>query len=595
MAGLRVYRDLLGNRALMRLLVGEFVSGIGDWLYIVAIFVVIYRESGNAALVGAFGGIRLLPYVILSVPAGIIADRFDRRMVLLVSDLFRGALMAIMAILVATGAGTLPVAALAILAASGSAFFYPAIGAYLPALAKDERQLGPANSAWASLQNVSYVAGPAIGGLVLAFGSVVVAFVLNALTFVFVAVILWGLPPSRARHDPSVEVQVSGDSATGSRDPADSADSAATRLPASNVTGSPSPAPGDLSPGGAMATGPDGGTGVPEPPRLQLRPLAGLTVVQLMAGFLGGGFQVITVILAINVLNAGEQANGYLNAAIGVGGLIGAIGAGALVLRRHLGLPLLLGAVITGLGAIALGAASSLPFALVAIGVSSAGSLIIDVVTTTIFQRLVPDELRGRGVGILMAVTTLTGASGAFLLPVLLTTFGPFESLGAAGIATIIFTAAGLVLIGAAADRPPTPYEATVARVLTLPLFVGVPRSRMETAMHRVVELPVSAGDVVVAQGDQADRFFIIESGTFTVSQVHPPDADPVVLRQLGPDEVFGELGLLNRTPRTATVTAATEGTLLALGRDDFLALVGASQDFRGRLLGLYAGSGTRS
>ena len=569
MAGLRVYRELLGNRALMRLLVGEFVSGIGDWLYIVAIFVVIYRESGNAALVGAFGGVRLLPYVILSVPAGIIADRFDRRMVLLVSDLYRGTLMVLMAILVATGGPTLLVAALAVLAASGSAFFYPAIGAYLPALAKDERQLGPANSAWASLQNVSYIAGPAIGGLVLAFGSVVVAFVLNALTFVFVAIILWGLPPSRAHHGSAVEAPASGDEAPASGDEA----------PVSPESDSPAAVPQE-------------GPAVPEPAslRLKVRPLAGLTVVQLMAGFLGGGFQVITVILAINVLNAGEQANGYLNAAIGVGGLIGAVGAGALILRRHLGMPLLLGAVITGLGAIALGAASSLPFALVAIGVASAGALIIDVVTTTIFQRLVPDELRGRGVGILMAVTTLTGASGAFLLPVLLTTFGPFESLGATGIGTIIFTAAGLVMIGTAADRPPTPYEATIARILTLPLFVGVPRSRMETAMHRVVEEPVTAGQVVVAQGDQADRFYIIESGTFTVSQVHSPATEPVVLRQLGPDEVFGELGLLNQTPRTATVTAATDGTLLALGRDDFLSLVGASQDFRGRLLGLYAG-----
>ena len=94
---LRVYRDLLGNRPLVRLLLGEFVSGIGDWLYIVAIFVVIYSESGSAALVGAFGAIRLLPYVVLSVPAGIIADRVDRRIVLLVSDLYRGALMVVMA------------------------------------------------------------------------------------------------------------------------------------------------------------------------------------------------------------------------------------------------------------------------------------------------------------------------------------------------------------------------------------------------------------------------------------------------------------------------------------------------------------------
>jgi MFS family permease len=346
-----------------------------------------------------------------------------------------------------------------------------------------------------------------------------------------------------------------------------------------------SPAPTSTEP--ASATSSLGG--------LRLRPLAGLTVVQLMAGYLGGGLQVITVILAIDVLKAGEEANGYLNAAIGIGGLIGGIGAGALVLRRRLGAPLFAGAVITGLGTIALGAATSLPTALVAIGVLAAGALIIDVVGTTVFQRLVPDELRGRGVGALSAITTITGAAGAILMPVLLTAYGPFASLGAAGVATIVFTILGLTLIGTAADRAPTPYEATIARVITLPLFTGVPVSRLESAMRRVTELPVAAGEAVVRQGEPADRFYIIESGRFRVTQAASSGGEPAILRTLGPDEVFGELGLLNQTPRTATVTAETDGLLLALGRDDFLALVGAAGPLRGRLLGLYGGrSATR-
>jgi len=577
-AGLNVYRELLSNRPLMRLLLGEFVSGIGDWLYIVAIFVVIYRESGDAALVGAFGGIRLLPYVFLSVPAGIVADRFDRRLVLLVSDLYRGSLMVLMAILVATHGPTLLLAALAIMAASGSAFFYPAMGAYLPALARDERQLGPANSAWASIQNFSFIVEPAIAGIVLAVGSVLIAFVLNALSFIFIAVILWSLPPSRAGQAVATTTATEAPTTPPAPAPAEGTTAAATAATAAQAPAGQAPA----------------ATPAPADPPLRIRPLAGLTVVQLMAGFLGGGLQVITVILAIDVLKAGEQANGYLNAAIGVGGLIGGIGAGALVLRRRLGMPLLIGAIVTGVGTIALGAATTLPVALVAIGVLAAGALIIDVVATTVFQRLVPDQLRGRGVGILMAVSTLTGAAGAFLLPVFLTTFGPFESLGAAGIATIAFTILGLAMIGTAADRAPTPYEATIARVITLPLFAGIPASRVEAALRRVVEVPVTAGEPVVRQGDPADRFYIIESGSFTVTQAGP-SGEPVVLRQLGPDAVFGELGLLNQTPRTATVTASTDGLLLALERDDFLALVGVGGPLRGRLLGLYSGaSGTR-
>jgi MFS family permease len=555
MAGLRVYRELLGNRPLIRLLLGEFISGIGDWLYIVAIFVVIYRESGDAALVGAFGAVRLLPYVILSVPAGFVADRFDRRLVLLVSDLYRATLMVGMAVLIATGGPTLLIAALAILAASGSAFFYPAMGAYLPALARDEQQLGPANSAWASIQNFSFIVGPAIAGIALALGGVLIAFILNALSFVFIAMILWSLPPSRA-----------GQAVATTAAPAPDEEVAET-VEAPSTTPQPAETP------------------------LRLRPLAGLTLIQLMAGFLGGGLQVLTVILAIDVLKAGEQANGYLNAAIGIGGLIGGIGAGALVLRQRLGAPLLVGAVVTGVGTIALGAATTLPVALVAFAVLAAGALVIDVVGMTVFQRLVPDELRGRGIGILMAVSTLTGAAGAFLLPVLLTSFGPFESLGAAGVATILLTILGLAMIGTAADRAPTPYEATIARVITLPLFAGVPASRLEAAMRRVAEVPVVAGERVVRQGETADRFYIVQSGRFTVTQTSPSGGESIVLRTLGPDDVFGEIGLLNRSPRTATVTADTDGLLLALERDDFLALVGAAGPLRGRLLGLYAGA----
>ena len=93
---------LLSNRPLTKLLLGEFISGIGDWLYIVAIFVVIYRETSDAAIVGLFGAVRLVPYIVLSVPAGVIADRFDRRLVLLFSDLLRGGVMVLMTVLVAT-------------------------------------------------------------------------------------------------------------------------------------------------------------------------------------------------------------------------------------------------------------------------------------------------------------------------------------------------------------------------------------------------------------------------------------------------------------------------------------------------------------
>jgi MFS family permease len=571
--GLGVYRQLLGNRPLTRLLAGEFISGIGDWLYIVAIFVVIYRQSGDAALVGAFGGIRLLPYVFLSVPAGIIADRFDRRMVLLVSDLFRGALMVVMAVLVQSNGSTLLIAALAILAACGSTFFYPAMGAYVPALARDESQIGPANSAVATIQNISFILGPAVGGLVLALGSVTLAFVINALSFLVIAAVLWTLPPSFAKREAAPEAEpeaeATAEPGTAAAAQAGTTSGAATAIP------------------GAAPSAPRAFMGVP------LMPASGLLVVQLIGGFLGGGYQVITVILAIDVLGAGEQGNGYLNAAIGIGGLLGGFLAGALVLRRHLGLPLAIGAVIMGIGTIALGASTSLPLALATIAIGSAGALIIDIVSTTIFQQLVPDALRGRAFGILMMLGTLTGAVGAFVLPTLLAQVGVFPSLAVAGTAGIVITIIGTLMIGNAAERPLSPYETTIERIITLPLFTGVPRARLQSAMRKVAERPVAAGEAVVRQGEPADTFYIITKGEFAVSRAETPGSEPTLLRTLGPDEVFGELGLLNQAPRSATVAAETDGVVLAMKAEDFLALVGAEGSLRGRLLGLYAGAGT--
>ena len=548
MEALRVYRGLLANRPLTKLLFGEFVSGIGDWLYIVAIFVVIYRETQDAAAVGAFGAVRMIPYVLLSIPAGLAADRFDRRLVLLVSDLVRGSVMLVLTYLVATGGPVLLIVAFAMIAASGSTFFYPAVGSYIPSLAADERQLGPANSAWASLGNVSFIIGPAIGGLLIAAGGLVLAFALNALTFVVIAAILWTLPPSIARRQPPITTE-----------------------------------PDMAAPDSGAAAG-------PARSRLALRPLSGLALIQITVGFLDGGIQALTIILAVTVLGAGEDANGYLNAAIGVGGLAGAIVSGVFVLRRHLAWPLRVGAILTGAGVAALGGVPILAVALVAIGLSAAGSILLDVVLTTIFQRLVPDELRGRALGLLMTMNTLSGATGAFVLPVLVAAIGAAIALGAAGASVVVASIVGLALLGGATTRPPSPFEATLFRVAKLPLFAGVRPSRLEAALGHVRPLDVKAGQTIVRQGEPADRFYIIVDGSFTVTQ--ETDAGTTVpLRQLGPDQVFGELGLLKRTARSATVTAETDGTLLEMDGDDFLALVGASGDLRGRLLSLYGGA----
>jgi MFS family permease len=70
-------------------MVGEFVSSVGDWIYLVAMLIVVYEQSHDALALGLVGAARIVPFLVLSVPAGIVADRFDRRLILLATDVSR--------------------------------------------------------------------------------------------------------------------------------------------------------------------------------------------------------------------------------------------------------------------------------------------------------------------------------------------------------------------------------------------------------------------------------------------------------------------------------------------------------------------------
>ncbi len=138
-----------------------------------------------------------------------------------------------------------------------------------------------------------------------------------------------------------------------------------------------------------------------------MRPLSGLGLINLVDGFVSGGLAVLTVVIAIEVLGAGDAGTGWLNAAIGLGGLIGALLAGPMTLGRRLDLPLAVGGVTLGVGIILVGQSEVLLAAIAAIAVATAGMLVLEVVATTIFQREVPDAIRGRTIGAMDTVTVV--------------------------------------------------------------------------------------------------------------------------------------------------------------------------------------------
>ncbi len=591
---LSAYRTIAGNRNLVRLYSGEFVSNIGDWLYLVALLVIVYRESSDPLLLGIVGGARIIPYVVLSVPAGFIIDRFDRRAILIVTDIIRGLAMVGMAANTFLDGPVVVTVGLAIFATCFAVFFRPTIGAYLPSLVRDESELGPANSVYATLGEVTFIIGPAIGGLIIAATDLGWAFVINAVSFLAPVVILLGMPtnrPGEARV--AAEPADSAPAATVSADAAAAAASDAD-APAASVAGSESDAAGDAEGQPAPAT-PATDPTVPAIPSVRdiIRPVAGIAILDTVSGFLWGGLSVAIVILAVDRLGAGEDATGFLWAAVGVGGVIGAVGSSSIVLRPNLGPSMLFGAAVLAVGFVGLGLVTDLGPALVAMVVIAAGALLAEVVNTTILQRIVPDVIRGRTLGVMQTFSTLTYAAGSFLVPILFTTLGAQVLLPVGGAAIFVAAIVCFILVGPAFKLSAATEAAaeTLGRVAGLPLFAGVSPAALEVAVGRLMPIDVGAGTVVIREGDPADRFYIIESGRFAVDQRDPGTGLDRRLRVMGPDEVFGELGLMHSAPRSAMVTAETDARLLALDGQDFLELLNAGPEVSGRMLERYRAS----
>ncbi len=544
------YRRVLGNGPLARLLFGEFVSSIGDWLYLVALLVLIWDVAKDPLLLGLVGAARIVPYILLSVPAGIVADRFDRRLVLLVTDVARGVIMLLIAAAVLANMSVWVVVALSIVATCFSAFFSPTIGAYLPSLVKDESELGPANSLWSSLDNLAFFIGPAFAAVLLGLGNLALAFILNALTFGIVALVLIRLPSGRPKSATvaGIETDKQGDQSN-------------TAPPAAGLREVLAPIRG---------------------------PLLGIGLLNIVDGFIFGGLGVITVVLAVDVLKVGEPGTGLLNSAIGVGGIVGAVAAGALVLRRRLAPPLLAGAFGLAIGVGVLGLAGNLELALVAMAVASAGALLLEIVATTLLQRIVPDNVRGRTLGVMETASVTAYAAGSFIVPVL-GAGQPTLVLAGSGIAMAIAGIGAVVLIGRYGIQEPAPIDPSIQLLAAVPLFKGLPPDRLERAMRLATLRPMKAGDQIIRQGDEADFFYVIVEGDVEVTQAE--GGNERVLRRMGPAEFFGEIGLLSGVPRTATVSAVTDGQLVALEGDAFLQLVSAGPGLTYRLLDLHRGA----
>jgi MFS family permease len=516
---LTAMRDVFRNRSLRHLQLAWAGSILGSWAYSVALVVYAY-DIGGAGAVGLMGLIRWLPAAIASPFAATLGDRYRRVRVLIGADLVRAAALAAMTACVVLDGPASVVYVLAAAVAVFSTAFQPAQAALLPVLARTPEELTAANVSSSTLEALGFCAGPAIGGVLLAVSNTWVVLVFTCVLFLWSAAQLAGL---LAIDEPPQEPEERR---------------------------------------GLVKETVDGARAIAGDRRLQL--VLGLFSAQTLVN---GAMNVLIAVCALQLLDLGPGGVGYLNSAVGVGGLLGAFISLTLVTRKRLAPAF--GLAVAGAGGPLLFVAPrpTTAIALVAFGLIGLSSIVEDVAGFTILQRTTPSEVLGRVFGILHSLFFATVALGAILAPPLINLIGVRWALVAVGLLLPILALAARIPLSKLEDEA-VDRTKEVELLRSMPIFAPLSPPVLEGLAARLVPVWASAGDTIVRQGEVGDRFYVVVSGELDVSM----DGQPLATQ--GPGDHFGEIALLRDVPRTATVSALTDAELLALERDDFVAAV---------------------
>jgi hypothetical protein len=293
----------------------------------------------------------------------------------------------------------------------------------------------------------------------------------------------------------------------------------------------------------------------------ETRLITGLMVAQT---FVRGCLNVLVVVAAYRVFDAGAGAVGYLTAAVGIGGLIGAFAAMTLEGRR-LAVPMGLAVAFWGLPIALIAPRPYLPAALLLLAVVGAANSVEDVAGFTLLQRIVPDEVLSRVLGVVWGLAMAGLAIGSITAPLVVHALGPRASFAVVG--SILPVLALLVWRRLVAiDRDVAAPATELALVEGVPLFTPLSVVAKEHVAGRLTRVDVATGEVVVHAGETGDRFYVVADGDLEIVNGAHGHA--------GRGDFFGEIALLRDVPRTATVRATAPSQLYALDRDDFLAAV---------------------
>jgi predicted MFS family arabinose efflux permease len=521
------YRTVLRRRDARLLFGGLLVSATGSWAYNVALLAFVFERTGSLGWVAAAGLGRFVPALVFSAYGGVVAERFERVRLMLASDLACMVWQAALALVaVLDGPVTLAIA-LAGLTAISNIVYAPAVEATLPQIAAED-DLAAANALNATIENVTIVAGPAIGAALLSLGSPALAFAVNAATFAVSALLVASM---RTRSQPV------------------------------DVT--------DAGRAGPLAQMTAGARAIVSNPTVRL--LVGFSV---LASFVYGTDTALLVKVADERLGMGADGFGLLLAGQGIGGVLMALAVNRLAAAPRLGVIILAGIAVYCLPTALLTVVDVPAVAVALMVLRGAGTLVVDVMAVTALQRTVPGDLLARVFGVFFAFVLGAISLGTLIVPPLVALLGLDAALlvmgfGPPALGVLAYPAlARMDRVAAARVAELAPRIAVLER---LGIFSAAGRAALERLAAACTDVAVPAGAAIVREGDRADALFVLVSGSVEVTARGEAGGEEQLLRTMPAGSYFGEIGLLEGIPRTATVTAAQPCTLLRLDGDAFL------------------------
>jgi predicted MFS family arabinose efflux permease len=517
---------------LAAVLTAEGLSATGDAVFWVGLLVWFLDRPHGTGLIALAAVARLAPRVVLGAAGGVMADRHDRRKLLVTLDLLRSALMVLLAVTTRSGGTAGGVLALVVVTYVLATPYRPAMTAGIPLVTGEEDAMA-ANALDGAVRQIATFLGPLLGTALLWAGGPSWAFAANAVTFALSAVLvgrvsrLGGAPPAVRMQHVGAKIGPWWDSLR------------------------------------------EGLHSVARQRGLSL--MTWLVFVFSVAR----GFELVLLVLVANErLGLSADGVGVLSAAIGVGALVVMPLVSRIATVPRPALAVVASLFLTSVPLALLGVITEPVVACAVLAAVGVGVVVFEVLSITLVQRLSRLDLLGRVFGIENMAVNGGKLAGALLAPLLVTAL---SLSGALLVAALIVAISALVAVPGlrrvahstlARRRALEPVVQSLAR---LSLFDGASEPALERLAGYVHATTIRAGTEVIRQGDPPDRLYVIRGGSFDVVK------NGVLVATIGVDNWFGEIGLLRHTPRTATVTAATDGQLWEISGIEFVTTINES------------------